>query len=152
MEGKDPDKLDLIVKIQSLQKRLLQQTVYATEREEALHETHKLYNSLKDFLLKLPTENVKERLSTTQSTLVMKNKKLKALTAELNAKDIDEKLNECKIEELKTKLTETKKELMKEKRVKNKLVLEHARNNSAQVQNDNYPEYRTVGAGFKIPS
>lgn len=129
--------------------------MHATEREEALQETHKLYGALKDFLLKLPTENVNERLSATKSALVTKNKKLKALTAELNAKDMDEKMQECKIEELKTKLTETKKELIKQKREKDKLAQEHARNNSAQqhmLQTSNYTEYRTAGSGFKIPS
>lgn len=144
----------MIVKIQALQKRLLQQTIYATEREEALQETHKLYEALKDFLLKLPTDNVKQRLSATKSILCSKNKKLKSLTAELNAKDMDEKLQECKIEELKTKLTETKKDLIKQKRERDKLAQEHARNNSAHqqmLQNSNYNDYRTVGSGFKIP-
>ncbi len=88
LTGKDPDKMELIVKIQALQKyplyplfvsifglsktfaiylrRILHQTVQATERDQELEEQQKLYSSLKQFMQKLPSHSIKDKLNSTQ--------------------------------------------------------------------------------------
>lgn len=109
--GKDPEKMELIEKVQNLQKRILNQTVQATDRENDLHEYQNLYDSLKNFVLKIPGHDMKERLNSTQRTLTAKTRKMKALAAELNTKEEEIKIKEMSMEELKKSLQKTKIEL-----------------------------------------
>ncbi|XP_055588238.1 cilia- and flagella-associated protein 58 [Uranotaenia lowii] len=169
LTGKDPEKMDLIVKVQTLQRRVLFQSVTVTQQEKTIDESEKMYGGLKEVVEQLPNQKMKEQLCTTQRVLTAKTKKLKALAAEVRAKEMDTKSQECLVEELKKSLLETKKELVKEKREKQKL-LESARGayiatsggrrlsspNSGDVivfqqqKNGNSAGYRMVGAGFKV--
>lgn len=47
-------------------RRILKQTVVGVERENAMQETHELYDTLKQFMSKLPNHTVKEKLNSTQ--------------------------------------------------------------------------------------
>lgn len=50
----------------SARRRILKQTVQAVEREGALQESHNLYMTLKQFMLKLPDHTVVEQLTATK--------------------------------------------------------------------------------------
>ncbi|KFB36388.1 AGAP003679-PA-like protein [Anopheles sinensis] len=122
LSGKDPEKMDLIVKVQTLQRRVLYQSVTVSEQEKTLQQSEKMYEALKGVVEKLPSHKVKERLSATQRALTARTRKLKALAAEIRIKELDSKSKDCTLEQLKQALLETKKELVKEKREKIKLV------------------------------
>uniref|UniRef100_A0A182QYH8 Cilia- and flagella-associated protein 58 central coiled coil domain-containing protein n=1 Tax=Anopheles farauti TaxID=69004 RepID=A0A182QYH8_9DIPT len=168
LSGKDPEKMDLIVKVQTLQRRVLYQSVTVSEQEKTLQQSEKMYDALKEVVEKLPSHKVKERLSATQRALTARTKKLKALAAEIRIKELDCKSKDCTLEQLKQALLDTKKELVKEKREKIKLV-ENIRghrsegpmlaraNSSSDIivirttsQSAHHSaSYRTLGSGFK---
>ena len=105
------------MKVQTLQRRVLYQSVNVSEQEKTLQQSGKLYDALKEVVEKLPSHKVKERLSATQRALTARTKKLKALAAEIRIKELDSKSKDCTLEQLKQALLETKKELVKEVRL-----------------------------------
>uniref|UniRef100_A0A336LZT7 CSON006434 protein n=1 Tax=Culicoides sonorensis TaxID=179676 RepID=A0A336LZT7_CULSO len=122
--GKDPEKIELIEKVQNLQKRILNQSVEATDRENDLHEYQNLYASLKGFVLKIPGHDIKERLNSTQRSLTAKTRKIKSLAAELNTKEEEIKLKDISIEDLKKNLQKTKTELSDLKKKEQNQIIE----------------------------
>ncbi|XP_065074550.1 cilia- and flagella-associated protein 58 [Ochlerotatus camptorhynchus] len=166
LSGKDPEKMDLIVKVQTLQRRVLYQSVTVSEQEKTIQESDKMYGELKQVVEKLPHQKMKEQLCATQRALTARTKKLKALSAEIRVKEIDSKSQECLVEELKKSLLETKKELVKQKRDKLKLTetVQNAlmpanggrrpsthQGNVIMVQrNSTSGGYRMMGSGFKV--
>lgn len=116
LTGKDPEKMDLIVKVQTLQRRVLYQSVTVQEKEKTIEESEKMYGELKEVVEKLPHQKMKEQLCATQRVLTARTKKLKALSAEIRIKEVDSKSQECLVDELKKSLLETKKELVREVR------------------------------------
>ncbi|CAH2007025.1 unnamed protein product [Acanthoscelides obtectus] len=77
LEGSDPELLDLLQKIQHLQKRLLQQGSEAVERERQLKTAERLYINLRQVLAKQPGPGIKNELSKTQRALKARGNKLK---------------------------------------------------------------------------
>ncbi|CAD6992534.1 unnamed protein product [Ceratitis capitata] len=154
LKGRDPEKMDLILKIQALRKQILQHNVSALQQEQALEESQRLYEALKEFMLKLPSHKIRGELNNVKATLSGKERKLKALMAELHVKDIDEKSNTQKLVELKTRLTDAKTQLNQERRQKQKLLEEHQLLVQMQAQCFSAPPnmQRTLGAGFKLDS
>nr|XP_029713268.1 cilia- and flagella-associated protein 58-like [Aedes albopictus] len=166
LTGKDPEKMDLIVKVQTLQRRVLYQSVTVSEQEKTINESDKMYGELKEVVEKLPHHKMKEQLCTTQRALTAQTKKLKALSAEIRIKEIDSKSQECLVDELKKSLLETKKELVKEKREKQKLSetmrnalmpangtrrpSTHPSNVIVVQRNTTSGGYRMMGAGYKV--
>ncbi|XP_055547011.1 cilia- and flagella-associated protein 58 [Wyeomyia smithii] len=167
LSGKDPEKMDLIVKVQTLQRRVLYQAVTVSEQEKTIEESGKVYGELKEVVEKLPHHKMKEQLCATQRALTARTKKLKALSAEIRIKENDSKSQECMVEELKKSLMETKKELVKEKREKQKLAQSvrgalipgfrsggRSQSHQSEVivihqRNSRSGGYRIMGSGFK---
>ncbi|XP_058812314.1 cilia- and flagella-associated protein 58-like [Topomyia yanbarensis] len=164
LNGKDPEKMDLIVKVQTLQRRVLYQSVTVSEQEKTIKQADKVYGELKEVVEKLPHQKMKEQLCATQRALTARTKKLKALSAEIRIKETDSKSQECMVEELKKSLLETKKELVNEKREKQKLAdsVRNAFNPGGRSQshqskvivihqrNSQSGGYRMLGSGFKV--
>jgi chromosome segregation ATPase len=83
LEGSDPQRFDMIRKIQSLQKRLISKTEEVVERDLLIQEKEKLYVELKNILARQPGPEVAEQLSVYQQNLKEKAKQMKAMNAEL---------------------------------------------------------------------
>ncbi|CAF93386.1 unnamed protein product, partial [Tetraodon nigroviridis] len=79
LEGSDPGKYELIVKIQSLQKRLIAKSQELEERELLLQEKEKLYVELKQILARQPGPEAAEQLQQYKWTLRDKATKLKVI-------------------------------------------------------------------------
>ena len=62
LEGSDPAQLEMIQKVQTLQKRLIQKTEEVVERDLSLQEKERLYNELKAILARQPGPEVAEQL------------------------------------------------------------------------------------------
>uniref|UniRef100_A0A673AB75 Cilia and flagella associated protein 58 n=1 Tax=Sphaeramia orbicularis TaxID=375764 RepID=A0A673AB75_9TELE len=77
LEGSDPGKYELILKIQSLQKRLITKTQELEEHELILKEKEKLYMELKQVLARQPGPEAAEQLQRCQWTIRDRTKKLK---------------------------------------------------------------------------
>merc|ERR1712142_1325002 len=84
LEGSDPSTYEMIQKIQTLQKRLIQKTEEVVEKELLIQEKEKLYVELKHILARQPGPEVTEQLRIYQETLRTKTKQMKRLASELN--------------------------------------------------------------------
>lgn len=63
LEGTDPDSWEMILKIQTLQKRLIKKTEEVVEKDVIIQEKDKLYGELKNILARQPGPEVAEQLS-----------------------------------------------------------------------------------------
>ncbi|KAM9847002.1 cilia- and flagella-associated protein 58 [Aulostomus maculatus] len=149
LEGSDPDKYELIQKIQSLQKRLIAKTQELEEHELLLQEKERLYVELKHILARQPGPEAAEQLQHCQWTLRDRTKKLKALTAEVTM--LDSKMNEYKSENqrLANELANTKKKYLSQKKLHSE---QRTKTKAEQVeplpQLSSKPHF--TGGGFKI--
>ncbi|PFX23799.1 cilia- and flagella-associated protein 58-like [Stylophora pistillata] len=84
LEGSDPSTYEMIQKIQTLQRRLIQKTEEVVEKELLIQEKEKLYMELKQILARQPGPEVAEQLSIYQQTLKEKTKQMKGMSSELN--------------------------------------------------------------------
>ncbi|XP_056136543.1 cilia- and flagella-associated protein 58 [Lampris incognitus] len=84
LEATDPDKYQLILKIHSLQRRLITKTQEVVDEELLLQEKEKQYGELKQIMARWPGPEAAEKLQECQRTIRDKTDKLKALSAEVN--------------------------------------------------------------------
>lgn len=135
-------------------RRILKQNNTVESLQNDLRDARMLYSLLREFLVKLPTYKTKEKLNEVLFELRTKDNKLKALTAELNARGVDEKAKDTLLEMVKTNLKNTMVQLNKEKQTNRKL---HEDNQfvqmqvgSSSMQTTPVLVFRTLGAGFKV--
>ncbi|KAL7390317.1 hypothetical protein ABVT39_018730 [Epinephelus coioides] len=149
LEGSDPDKYELILKVQSLQKRLIAKMQEHEEHELLLQEKEKLYVELKHILARQPGPEAAEQLQQCQWTIREKTKKLKALIAELRM--LDSKMNEYKSENqrLANELANVKKKYLSEKKLHSE-----QRTKTKVEQLESLPQLSSkphfTGGGFRI--
>jgi len=84
LSGSDPESFELIMKIQSLQKRLLRKTEELISREQEVQEKDKMYEKLKKILERQPGLKVMEQLKYYRESLRSKINESKSLASELN--------------------------------------------------------------------
>ncbi|XP_057307305.1 cilia- and flagella-associated protein 58-like [Hydractinia symbiolongicarpus] len=116
LEGSDPSTFEMIQKIQTLQKRLIQKTEEVVERELLIKEKEKLYIELKQILARQPGPEVAEQLSVYQQNLKEKTKQMKAMASELNMYEAQVQDYKYDIERLSRELQDVKKKYFMHKR------------------------------------
>ena len=84
LEGSDPSLYDMIQKIQTLQRRLIQKTEEVVEKDLAIQEKERLYVELKSILARQPGPEVAEQLTRYQASLREKTRAMKSMASELN--------------------------------------------------------------------
>ena len=72
LSGSDPTAFELISKIQTLQKRLIQKTEEVVEKELVINQKEKLYTQVKKLLQKQPGPEVLEELQVFRATVKTK--------------------------------------------------------------------------------
>ncbi|KAJ8965219.1 hypothetical protein NQ314_004289 [Rhamnusium bicolor] len=118
LEGSDPEVLDLLQKVQILQKRLLQQASEAVERERQLKEAERLYLNLRQVLSKQPGPGIQEELTKTQRALKLRGDKLKCLVSELNMAELKSVEYKADLQRVTDELTDLKRKYLAEKKSK----------------------------------
>jgi len=115
LEASDPNQYEMILKIQALQKRLIEKTEEVVEKELAIQEKEKLYEEMNNLLSKQPGPEVVEEVGKQQQSLKEKTKQMKAMAAELNM--YHAQLNDYKdeIERLTRELQDTKRKYFEHK-------------------------------------
>merc|ERR1712070_898210 len=83
LESSDPQRFELVKKIQSLQKRIISKTEEVVEKDLLIQEKERLYVELKNILGRQPGPEVAEQLSVYQSNLKQKKQQMKAMATEL---------------------------------------------------------------------
>uniref|UniRef100_A0A1B0FI93 Cilia- and flagella-associated protein 58 central coiled coil domain-containing protein n=1 Tax=Glossina morsitans morsitans TaxID=37546 RepID=A0A1B0FI93_GLOMM len=112
LKGEDPNKFQLLAKVQMLQRlRNLKLEIEKVNVQQQLEESRKVSDSLKRVIENLPSNNVKQKLVETQRISKGQLRKLKALKSELFINKIEMKARECIIEEFKATLKLAKKEI-----------------------------------------
>lgn len=84
LEGSDPERYEMIMRIHALQKRLIEATEEVNRRDMLIQEKEKLYVQLKNILAKQPGPEVSEQLLVYQQNLKQKQGQLKAMESELD--------------------------------------------------------------------
>nr|XP_019941068.1 PREDICTED: cilia- and flagella-associated protein 58 [Paralichthys olivaceus] len=149
LEGSDPGKYELILKIQSLQKRLISKTQELEEHELLLQEKEKLYVELKHIMTRHPGPEAVEQLQQCQWLLRERTTKLKVLIAELRM--LDSKMNEYKNENqrLANELANIKKKYLCQKKLQSEL-----RTKTKVEELERLPQLSSkphfTGGGFRI--
>ncbi|KAF5274018.1 hypothetical protein FQA39_LY01133 [Lamprigera yunnana] len=150
LEGSDPELIELLTKVQMLQKRLLQQTAESVERERQLKESEKLYISLKQTLSKQPGPEVQNDLAKTRKALAVRGTKMKCLVSELNMSELQATVYKEDLEKLRVEFKEIKKKYLMEKKAHQK-PLELLR---LLEERDQMPhatgQIKFAGGGFKM--
>merc|ERR1711953_1666356 len=79
LEGSDPATYELIQKVKTLQKRLIQKTEEVVEKDLQIQEKEKLYVELKSILARQPGPEVREQLEMYEENLQAKKKQMQAM-------------------------------------------------------------------------
>jgi len=85
LEGSEPAVYAMVVRIHSLQRRLIGKTDEVEAKDALIQQKEKLYVELKNILARQPGPEVAEQFTVYQGALGDKTKQLKAMSAELNA-------------------------------------------------------------------
>ena len=116
LEGSDPSTFEMIQKIQTLQKRVINKTEQVVEKEEQITNKEKMIVELKKVLARQPGPEVAEQLSVYQSNLKERNRRLKAQAAELNMYKAQKNEYRYEIERLNRELQDMKRKYFDQKR------------------------------------
>lgn len=116
LEGSDPSTFEMLQKIQTLQRRLIQKTEEVVEKELLIQEKEKLYMELKHILARQPGPEVAEQLQIYQQTLKEKTKQMKSMASELNMYESQVSENKVEVERLSRELQEVKKKYFLQKK------------------------------------
>ncbi|CAL8087230.1 unnamed protein product [Calicophoron daubneyi] len=151
-EGSDPSTYEMILKIQTLQKRLINKTEEVVEKELLIQEKEKLYVELKHILARQPGPEVAEQLNIYQNMIRDKTKQMKAMAAEMNM--YQNQINQYKgeLEILSQELADVKKKYFAQKKLEvprdSLKLLEASEKISPQRKKDEAAKY--TGGGFKL--
>ncbi|XP_072882973.1 cilia- and flagella-associated protein 58 [Hemitrygon akajei] len=153
LEASDPSRYELILKVQTLQKRLISKTEEVVEKELLLQEKEKLYVELKHILARQPGPEAAEQLMIYQRTLRDKTKQLKALTSELNMFESQSQEYKHEIDRLAQELQNVKKKYHNQKRKEQlasekERALEQEGQPLIQPQKTNATQF--TGGGFNL--
>merc|ERR1712159_43485 len=152
LEASDTSQYEMILKIQALQKRLIDKTEEVVEKELAIQEKEKLYVELKQILARQPGPEVAEQLSMYQHALREKTKQMKRLASELNMFESQSTEYKYEIERLATELQDTKKNWFQMKK-KDQMRQEKDRmkhNTQSMIQSQRQDGPRFTGGGFNL--
>ncbi|XP_029923983.1 cilia- and flagella-associated protein 58-like [Myripristis murdjan] len=115
LEASDPSKYEFIQKMTKLQKRLIAKTQEVVDNRLLIQEKERLYMELKKNLARRPGLEVAEQLQQSQWTVRDMDKKLKALTAEMEMLYSKRRENISEKQKLDNELAEIKRKYLAEK-------------------------------------
>jgi chromosome segregation ATPase len=155
LEGSDPKAYEMLQKIQTLQKRLIQKTEEVVEKDLLIQEKTKLYDELKAILARQPGPEIVEELTRLQLLLKEKQRQMKAMASELNMFQAQVMEYKYEIERLTRDLQDLKKRYYEQKR-REQLAKEAQRDSLdtdplvKQQQQFHASQPRFVGGGFSL--
>merc|ERR1712084_216367 len=83
LDGSDPATYEMILKVKTLQKRLIAKTEEVVEKDALIQEKEKLYVQLKNILARQPGPEVAEQLAWYSQNLKEKTQHMKQMAEEL---------------------------------------------------------------------
>ncbi|KAF5307653.1 hypothetical protein FQR65_LT06708 [Abscondita terminalis] len=150
LEGSDPEVLELLKKVQILQKRLLHQTSQAVERERQLKEIEKLYTNLKTVLLKQPGPEIQDDLRKVKKALAVRGSKMKCLVSELNLTELQVIEYKEDLDKVREELKDVKKKYLIEKKAHRKDLELLRMFEGKEPRRSSSSQIKFAGGGFKM--
>lgn len=151
LEGSDPEVMDLLQKIQLLQKRLLHQSSEAVERERQLKEVQRLYLNLKQVLAQQPGPSIKEELNSTKKALRSRGNKLKCLVSELNMAEYQANEYKLSLQKVTEELNMLKKKFLEDRRKDvNRRVSEATTKELRNSTSKQAANSKITGSGYRL--
>ena len=158
LEGDDPNTYEMILRIQTLQRRLIMKTEEATRKELEVQEKEKLYLGLKQLLARQPGPDVAEQLMLCQGSLRHKTRQMKSLVSELNMNESQMQEYKLDIDRLTRELKEVRKRHAAQKRQESRLRGQLQQTQSKAAIPSRFPAVTAgelrhqppLGGGFKL--
>jgi len=149
LEGSDPATYELIQKVKTLQKRLIQKTEEVVEKDLQIQEKEKLYVELKSILARQPGPEVREQLEMYEENLQAKKKQMRAMQSELRTYQAQVGDYRDEIDRLTRELQEVKRKYFEQK--KKEQVSRDTQRGDTKVIHTNPPQQpRFTGGGFNL--
>eukprot|EP00927_Polykrikos_kofoidii_P086832 TRINITY_DN9844_c0_g1_i2.p1 TRINITY_DN9844_c0_g1~~TRINITY_DN9844_c0_g1_i2.p1 ORF type:complete len:866 (-),score=241.92 TRINITY_DN9844_c0_g1_i2:1599-4196(-) len=149
LEGSDPGMYELIQKVRTLQKRLIQKTEEVVKKDALIRDKEKLHKELTNILENLPGPEVREQLELYQESLVAKTKQMKAMQSELRTYQAQVGDYKDEIERLARDLQEIKRKYFEQKR-REQMAQEAQRGDTKVTHPRPAPTVRFTGGGFNL--
>jgi len=115
IEAIDPENYERILKIQTLQRRLIAKTEEANDKDQLIKEKEKLYMELKNILARQPGPEIQQELATYKENLKEKNGQMKKMLGELKQSQNQVNMHKFEIDRIKGELGRLKKEFFKKR-------------------------------------
>mmetsp|Transcript_87719 Transcript_87719/g.246441 ORF Transcript_87719/g.246441 Transcript_87719/m.246441 type:complete len:868 (-) Transcript_87719:149-2752(-) len=149
LEGSDPAMYELIQKVRTLQKRLIQKTEEVVAKDHEIGEKERLHKELKGILEKQPGPEVMEQLELYQENLASKSKQMKAMQSELKTYQAQVGDYKDEIDRLTRELQEVKKKYFDQKR-REQVQQEAQRGDTKVIHPRPVATVRFTGGGFNL--
>merc|ERR1712113_208173 len=149
LEGSDPAMYELIQKVRTLQKRLIQKTEQVHAKDIEIQEKERMHKELTSILEKQPGPEVMEQLEMYQETYAAKMKQMKAMTSELRTYQAQVGDYKDEIERLTRELQEVKRKFFDQKK-REQIQQEAQRGDSKAIHPRPVPQVRFTGGGFNL--
>ncbi|XP_023325681.1 cilia- and flagella-associated protein 58 [Eurytemora carolleeae] len=161
LEGKDPETLELIQKINTLQKRLILKQEEIIEKDLKLEEVEKLYRECKLQLSRQPSYDVHDEIRNLREDIKRKNNQIVLLSTAANVYQTETGNANRNLDQLKTELNMTKLKMvelqkrdMKNKetigKLKKQKSVEDISTNPGLISKPNTPSIRAKSAGARL--
>merc|ERR1711959_191577 len=150
LEGSDPATYELIQKVKTLQKRLIQKTEEVVEKDLQIQEKEKLYVELKSILARQPAPEVREQLEMYEENLQAKKKQMRAMQSELRTYQAQVGDYRDEIERLTRELQEVKRKYFEQKK-KEQVTRDQQRGDTKVIHTNPTQQPRFTGGGFNLP-
>ena len=160
IEGSDPEKLESILKIHTLQKRLVDKTEECTAKEQVIKLRDAEYNQLKNILSRQPGPEIAEQLNVYHENILKRAGQLHTMEQELKSSQSQIGEYQSDVQRLTSELAELKKRFFA---VKSKNTILKRVRSLASMQNKAFTEYgqnfvihhpsqqpRFAGGGFSL--
>lgn len=154
LEGSDPAHYEMILKLQTLQKRLIKKTEEVIEKERVVKEKVVMIQELKEILKRQPGPELAEQLNLYQDKFRRNEQKMKTVTSELNMYMFKNQKSNYELERVSRELSELRKQFFE---LKKKDQARHARksasSNSKSLTITRPPgQKQFIGGGFGVTS
>ncbi|XP_047099188.1 cilia- and flagella-associated protein 58-like [Schistocerca piceifrons] len=156
LEGTDPEKFELILKVRHLQRRVLKMSRSATYHEMQMKETERRYTELVQKTEKQPVQEMSDKLAEMKHTLQKRTQSVKCLETEMMMYKDEAKEYKHKVELMKEELNEFKKlyyELKRKEQKRKEQMAEDARAINIfphLISNEVRIKPRFIGGGFNL--
>jgi len=149
LEGSDPAMYELIQKVRTLQKRLIQKTEHVHAKDLEIQEKERVHKDLMNMLEKQPGPEIMEQLELYQDQLGSKTTQMRAMQSELRTYQSQVGDYKDEIDRLTRELQEVKRKYFDQKK-REQAIQDVQRGDTKAIHPRPAPMQRFTGGGFNL--